>query len=178
MMSEPGKAWTLVMSWATSNKDMREFRNNAFYLDSPVSGNLPNWNRYRMGLSIMNDLSAQSTHWRATCSFPTHGVDYVDYVRGTFSDFNVMTFRGIYICKKTEYLNIRGHSCSGCTSPWWAASWGLHTDTNYQKCQFDGIQGATHEEDNFGHYGHVNPKFRCTANARATTNWWFGGNVA
>ena len=159
---------------------MKEFQLTPFATDSPVDEDLPNWNKYRMSLSMMNDLSTQSTHWRATCSFPTHGVDYVDYVRGKFVDFNVMTFIGAYICKKTEYLNIRGHSCTGCTSPWWARqnTWSLHTDTNYQKCQFNGKQGAFHEEDNFGFYADVNPSFRCTADQSATTNWWFGGNVA
>ena len=67
------------MSWATKNKDMTEFVWKGFSTDSPVDKDLPNWSKYRMSLSMMNDLSAQSTHWRATCSFPTHGVDYVDY---------------------------------------------------------------------------------------------------
>ena len=180
MTSESGKAWTLVTSWARKNKDMREFRTNPFTVDSPVDDSLPNWDKYRMSLSMMNDLRAQSTHWRATCSFPTHGVDYRDYVRGKFADFDVMTFSGANVCKKTDYLNIRGHSCSGCTSPWWATknSLFLHTDTNYLTCQFNGKQGATYEEDNFGHYHYVNPNFRCTADQTATTNWWFGGNLA
>ena len=180
MTSESGKAWTLVMSWATRNKNMREFQITPFSTDSPVDETFPNWNKYRMSLNMMNDLSAQSTHWRATCSFPTHGVDYVDYVRGNFADFNVMTILGVNICKKTEYLNIRGHSCTGCTSPWWARQnyWSLHTDPNYLTCQFNGKQGASYEEDNFGHYNHVNPNFRCTADQSATTNWWFGGNAS
>ena len=94
MTSEWGKAWTLVMSWATRNKGMVELQSTALSTDSPVNKNLPNWNKYRMSLSMMNDLSAQSTHWRVTCSFPTHGVDYVDYVRGKFADFDVVNFLG------------------------------------------------------------------------------------
>ena len=168
------------MSWATSNKDMTEFRTNAFSEDSPVDESLPNWNRYRMSLSMMNDLSSQSTHWRATCSFPTHGVDYVDYVRGKLVDFDVVNFLGNNVCKRVEYVNIRGHQCNDCDLSWWQESGNhlLHTDSSYTPCSFDGSHGAVYEEDNFGHYAYVNPNFRCTADASATTSWWFGGNVA
>ena len=55
---------------------------------------------------MMNDLSAQSTHLRATCSFPTHGVDYVDYVRGKFVDLDAVNFLGDTVCKRVEYVNI------------------------------------------------------------------------
>ena len=57
MTSESGKAWTLVMSWATKIKDMTEFQLTPFLTDSPVDENFPNWNKYRMSLSMMNDLS-------------------------------------------------------------------------------------------------------------------------
>ncbi len=168
------------MSWATSNKDMTEFRTKAFYDDSPVDESLPNWNKYRMSLSMMNDLSSQSTHWRATCSFPTYGVDYVDYVRGKFVDFDVINFRRKNDCKKVEYVNIRGHQCNDCDVPWWqeSGSYPLHTDSSYTTCSFKGSQGAIYKEDNFGFYYYVNPNFRCTADGSATTNWWFGGNIA
>ena len=167
------------MSCATSNKDITEFQNIALSVDSPVDQNLPNWNRYRMSLSRMNDLSTQSTHWRATCSFPTHGVDYVDYVRGKFVDFDVINFLGVNVCKRVEYVNIRGHQCNDCDLPWWQEHDGnLHTDSSYTTCSFDGSQGAVTKEDNFGYYGTVNSNFRCTADGSATTNWWFGGNIA
>ena len=90
------------MSWATSNKNMAQFQSTPFSKNSPVDENLPNWNKYRMSLSMMNDLSTQSTHWRATCSFPTHGVDYVDYVRGKFVDLDVVNFVGNGVCKRVE----------------------------------------------------------------------------
>ena len=179
MTSESGKAWTLVMSWAKSNKDMAEFRSTPFSKDSPVDEDLPNWNKYRMSLSMMNDLSTQSTHWRATCSFPTHGVDYVDYVRGKFVDFDVVNIQGYNTCERVEYVNIRGHQCSDCDLPWWQDGKNfLHTDSTYITCGFDATAGAVPGEDNFGHYNIVNPNFRCTADANATTNWWFGGNIA
>jgi hypothetical protein len=168
------------MSWATRNKDMVEFRSTLLSADSPVNESLPNWNRYRMGSSMMNDLSTQSTHWRATCSFPTHGVDYVDYVRGTFVDFDVINFVGSRICKGVEYVNIRGHQCSDCSMAWWQTpgGYGLHTDSSSSLCGYNPSQGAATYEDNFGYYHSINSNFRCTADASATTNWWFGGNVA
>ena len=181
MMSESGKAWTLVMSWATRNIGMTEFRWKPLSNNTPVNANFPNWNKYRMSLSMMNDLSAQSTHWRATCSFPTHGVDYIDYVRGKFADFDVVNFLGLDVCKKVEYVNIRGHRCGDCHLPWWqypvTHRYLLHTDSTYTTCKgFNPTKGSTHKEDNFGYYLHINPAFRCTANDTATTNWWFGGS--
>ena len=180
MTSESGKAWTLVTSWATKNKNMAEFKTKVLSTDSPVEENLPNWNKYRMSLSMMKNLGAQSTHWRATCNFPTHGVDYVDYVRGKFVDFDVVNFLGNDVCKRVEYVNIRGHECSTCTVAWWqtAKTFFLHTDSTAFKCGFSPSQGALLSEDNFGFYYTVNPDFRCTADASATTNWWFGGNIA
>ena len=159
---------------------MAEFRSTKFSTDSPVNDNLPNWKRYRMSLKMINDLSAQSTHWRATCSFPTYGVDFVDYVRGKFVNFDVVNFIGDNTCKTVEYVNIRGHQCSDCDLPWWQldGSYFIHTDSNYNTCSFDPRQGAVNYEDNFGYYGTVNLNFRCTADASSTTNWWFGGNVA
>jgi hypothetical protein len=128
---------------------------------------------------MMNDLSTQSTHWRATCSFPTHDVDYVDYVRGKFVHFDIINFVGSGDCKRVEYVNIRGHQCSDCNLAWWqTSSDGLHTDSSGSFCGYDASQGAVHSEDNFGLYIGVNSNFRCTSDASATTNWWFGGNVA
>ena len=167
------------MSWATRNKDMAEFQSTPFSKDSPVDEDLSNWNKYRMSLSMINELRAQSTHWRATCSFPTHGVDYVDYVRGKFVDFDVVNFLGDNVCKRVEYVNIRGHQCSDCYVPWWQVVNinFLHTDSEAKTCGFNPSRGAVHTEDNFGYYGTVNSNFRCTADSNATTNWWFGENI-
>ena len=57
----------------------------------------------------MTSLQSHSTHWRATCSYPTHGVDFRDYIRGTFKDFNIVTYIGAGQCKKVEFVNIQGH---------------------------------------------------------------------
>ena len=168
------------MSWATRNKDMEEFQWKPLSIDSPVDETFPNWNKYRMSLSMMNDLRAQSTYWRATCSFPTHGVDYVDYVRGKFVDFDVVKFLGIKVCKRVEYVNIRGHQCSDCDLPWWQKNYyyNLHTDSSYTTCKdLNASEGSVDYEDNFGFYHTVNRDFRCTASDNDTTNWWFGGSL-
>jgi hypothetical protein len=159
---------------------MAEFKRTPYSQDSPVDESLPNWSRYRMSLSMMNELSAQSTHWRVTCSFATYGVDYRDYVRGKFVDFDVINYIGRGVCKRVEYVNIRGYYCSDCDVPWWqiSGSYFLHTDSASNVCGFDASQGAAGNQDNFGYYHSVDPNFRCTADASATTNWWFGGNTS
>ena len=44
--SEPGSAWTLIMSWALKNNHIPAIK--AWLLSSaPVNGNSPNWEAYR-----------------------------------------------------------------------------------------------------------------------------------
>ena len=102
------------------------------------------------------------------------------YVRGKFVDFDVVNFIGSNVCKRVEYVNIRGHQCNDCDVPWWQTSsgYGLHIDSYGTACGLDATQGSVYAEDNFGYYVTTNSNFRCTADASATTNWWFGGNVA
>ena len=177
MTSEAGSAWTLVMSYTIKNKNMEQFGNyGQLQNNQPVNEHSPNWNLYRMSLTQMNDLKSLSTHWRATCSFPTHKVDYTDYVRAKFTDFDIMKFQsGGGSCKKVEYVNIRGHQCAQCTSKWWQSSYTPHIDSSYTGCKFDPTEDSVSKEDNFGRYRHINKKFRCSAGPASTTNWWFGG---
>ena len=179
MTSEVGSAWTLVLSYALKNRNLDYISRKPLLEDAPVNENSPNWNLYRMSLSQMTHLKSQSTHWRATCSFPTHRVDYTDYVRAKFIDFDIMTFRGYGICKKAEYVNIRGHHCVQCTSRWWQNSgYFAHIDSNGSgSCQLRPGRGSTSSENNFGYYvqGVINSKFRCSSGPLSTTNWWFGG---
>ena len=175
MTSEAGSAWTLVMSYALKNKDMKQAR-EVMQHNAPLNEHSPNWNLYRMSLAQMTHLKSQSTHWRTTCSFPAYKVDYTDYVRAKFTDFDILTFSGDGICKKVEYVNIRGHQCAQCTSKWWQGRYGLHTDSSQTGCQFVPIQGSISSENNFGSYSRsFNKKFRCSAGPLSTTNWWFGG---
>ena len=179
MNSEAGAAWTLVESFALKNAKMPHFKTRPLKTNAPVNEKSPNWNLYRMTLDKMNHVKSQSTHWRATCSFPTHGVDYTDYVRAKFTDFDIMTYVGTGLCKKVEYVNIRGHRCAHCTSKWWQnPTYAAHIDSSQTGCNLNARLGSNTGaggEDNFGYYGTINSKFRCTSGPTSTTNWWFGG---
>ncbi|XP_048578051.1 uncharacterized protein LOC116617049 [Nematostella vectensis] len=43
-------------------------------------------------------------------------------------------------------------------------------------CAFSAVPGSVHSEDNFGYYGIVNNKSRCTESPSITTQYWFGGS--
>ena len=180
MNSEEGSAWTLVMSFALKNKAMDRVSAKGLDKNAPLNKHSPNWNLYRMGLSQMTHLKSQSTHWRSTCSFPKYKVDYTDYVRAKFADFDVMVFSGYGKCKKIEFVNIRGHQCAQCTTGWWQGNgYFAHIDSSNSQsgCDLVATQGSVNSENNFGYYteGVINNKFRCTAKPLSTTNWWFGG---
>ena len=100
MNSEKGSAWTLVESMSAYYQAKPPFNNSPFIVNAPVREDDFNWEEYRLSLHRMNSLKTNSTHWRATCSYPTYGVDYADYARGNFSEFNILTFLGSAVCKK------------------------------------------------------------------------------
>ena len=106
LKSEPGIAWTLVMSWSRENRLISAFQNAPLQVNAPENENSPSWDRYRLSLERMRSLQVHSTHWRATCSYPTHGIDFTDYLRGNFKDFNIVDFLGHGKCKRVEYVNI------------------------------------------------------------------------
>ena len=175
LKSEPGIAWTLVMSWSKKNRFISAFRRTPFQSNAPENENSPNWDRYRLSLERMRSLQVHSTHWRATCSYPTHGIDFTDYLRGNFKDFNIVDFLGNGECKKVEYVDIRGLNGTNLTALFWANfGVGLHTDSSIDFCELNATVGAVSSEDNFGSYNGINPKFRCTQEDSSTTQWWFG----
>ena len=165
------------MSWSNSNRKLTPFHLTAFKYNAPVNENAQNWNLYRLSLARMKSLQSHSTHWRATCSYPTHGVDFKDYVRGNFKDFNIMSYSQAGQCKKVEHINIRGHIGMHLTARFWQKSDLLHTDSSLTGCQFNPTSGSVSGEDNFGHYNVINPKFLCTEENHSTTQWWFGGHL-
>ena len=61
--SEPGSAWTLVLSYAMERRFMAQFR---VLLQTSEPGNTKPANRkvYRMSYAMMASVAAQSTHWR------------------------------------------------------------------------------------------------------------------
>lgn len=174
--SEPGSAWTLVTSWALANKNLPAFRSDPLTENVPVNERTPNWVSYRMSKKQMANVKTRSSHWRATCSFDKFGVDYTDYMRGSFGDFDITTYLGSGQCKKVEYINVRGNIGYQSTTAFWQVKKGymLHTDSSLKPCEFNGQPGAKASEDNFGYYYTTNPAFRCTAGLAATTQYWFG----
>ena len=91
LRSEPGIVWTLVMSWSRENRGISSFKNTPFQINAAENETYPSWDRYRLSLERMRSLQAHSTHWRATCSYATHGIDFRDYLRGNFKDFTSST---------------------------------------------------------------------------------------
>ncbi|XP_068729556.1 uncharacterized protein [Montipora capricornis] len=182
--SEPGTAWTLVMSWSwgTQYRSLAAFKRTPLKFDAPVNEYAINWDVYRLSLARMRSLQSHSTHWRATCSYPTHGVDFTDYVRGTFSDLNIIDYSDAQRCKKVEYINIRGHIGIHETVPFWQGTNAnspflyIHSAVT-TTCHFQPTPGSVPNENNFGWYGNsVNLKFRCTQGSNSSTQWWFGAH--
>lgn len=177
--SEPGWAWTLVMSQSLSSRS-KAFAKDSFLRGPFKNQQYPNWEKYRIGNSRMNIVQAQSSHWRVTCDFPSYGVDYRDYVRVAFEKINPMKYEVSGGCREVEYINIRGHNCTKCTAGWW------QTDTQFLThfsdkdiCQFGKTLGFLDNEANFGGYwkNNVSSEFRCSSVNTSTTNHWFGGKV-
>ena len=175
--SEIGWAWTLVMSQSHQNRAMPQFRVEELFKDAPLNQDSPNWESYRLSLNRMTYIhvgESGSSHWRITCSYPTHGVDYRDYVRANFTELNPLNFSGAGTCVRMEYLDVRGHDCVGCTSGWWSRPWLLHLDSSVALCEFGRAPGNVVNEDNFGYYHSTNDNFRCSSSSASTTNFWFG----
>ena len=173
--SEPNAAWTLIQSHSLRNN--YAFKSKMFYLhDKPINQDAPEWNNYRLSMSRMKSIRDVSTHWRATCNFPTDGVDFRDYWRVSLGslDFLVAPTRNGF-CLSTEFVNVHGNECSNCTV-WCAYSnpYSLHLDSWYGASQGCDLSGGIYDEDNFGWYYTTNPAFRCTSSASSTTQYWLG----
>ena len=162
----------------------KPFTRRGLFTNEPMSPEVPNWEAYRLQLDRMKGLRSESTHWRITCSFdPASVVDYRDYVRAKFQNFDVLTYKGKKTCELVDYINVHDHSCENCTAVWYQAGEFILTHkSNENLCEFgsapESIQvNGTHSEQNFGRYVFYNPNFRCTSNSSATTNYWFGSQV-
>lgn len=127
--SEPGWAWTLVFSQSLQRRG-EDFAKRSFLWGGFKNQRNPNWERYRIGRSRMRIVKEQSSHWRITCDFPTHGVDYRDYVRASFENLDPLKYEASGECREMEYINIRGRNCTQCTAAWW------QTDTSQQLSHF------------------------------------------
>jgi hypothetical protein len=179
LKSEPGSAWTLVLSHRMEyryNDKIAPFK-KPLNMNLPVNEKTPNFFMYRMTHAQMTNLKSKSTHWRITCNAYGVSVDYRDYVRAKFADFDPLTFIGVGVCKKVEYINIRGHVGIGVTAAFWQKTNReiLHHDSSSNSCQFGSSPGYTPSEDNFGYYSSINKQFACSMHAFSTSSLWFGG---
>ena len=180
LVSEPGWAWTLVMSQSFRNRKMKQLMSVPLYKDAPLNVSIPNWNAYRLSLQQMDELRALSSHWRITCNFSTEVFDYHDYARGEFSHFNLLNFQGHNVCKMVDYVDVKGRSCSRCTVAWWQDSGVMfHNDLSLGKCFFEtsAPTNAIYNADYFGFYENVDSSFPCCSDDTSSTNHWFGAHI-
>lgn len=175
---EPGFVWTLIQSYALKNNGA--FVSKAFYLhDMPINQDAPKWGSYRLSLFRMRYIRDSCTHWRATCNFPTAGVDYRDYMRTSLANVDLLAVPDkLFSCGWYELVNIRGIECKNCTAfTVYGEAFEFHIDswaTLPVSCDFNGQDGALFSEDNFGVYEYANPDFRCSSSPESTTQYWFG----
>ncbi|XP_078356938.1 uncharacterized protein LOC144641786 isoform X1 [Oculina patagonica] len=180
MVSEPGFVWTLIQSFSLAKEDM--FANKSFSVDFPVNqgGDDVDWNSYRLSLSQMQSIADHSTHLRATCNFPTDGLQYTDYARAKLEGHDIFG-NWDSLCRLYEYINIRGNECSNCTALTKqknGKAWIVKSHKSKELgCEFDGAPGASQNENNFGRYsggGEINSNHRCSSSPASTTQHWFG----
>ena len=124
------------------------------------------------------DKENASTHWRATCNFPTDGVDYRDYWRVSLQnlDLTVDNKKGDH-CLFSEHVNVLGNECTNCTV-WciYSSTLDLHMDSwgGTGGCSFNGRPGGIRYEDNFGYYTSHNHNCPCTSSINSKTQFWLG----
>ena len=175
--SESGFVWALIQSFSLANNAL--FKLKMFGTNFPLNyvDNDVDWSSYRLSLSQMQSIADQSTHFRATCNFPTEGLQYTDYARAKLEVANIF---GTYssTCLPFEYINIRGNECSNCTAhakQQFGKAWTMNSyQSKLKGCQFDGSPGANGDEQNFGRYISINTNHRCSSSAKSTTQHWLG----
>lgn len=175
---ETGFVWTLIQSYALKNNGM--FVSKPLYLhDMPINQDAPEWRSYRLSMSRMRYIANSSTHWRATCNYPTAGVDYQDYIRTSLAKVDLLALPDeVFWCGWYEFVQIRGIECKNCTAfTAYGEVFEFHIDswaTDPVSCDFNGQDGEVHSEDNFGYYENTNPAFRCSSSPESTTQYRFG----
>ena len=94
------------------------------------------------------------------------------------SEVDILTLNGSKLCRKVEYVNIRGHYGMNITVRFWQKTgMTFHIDSSAEPCDFTARDGSRSDEDNFGYYITINSKFRCTESDKSTTQYWYGVNV-
>ena len=175
--SEKEFVWTLIESFEFANNVI--FKKKAFYRNVPVNENTHQWQKYRLSNPHMKEIEGHSTHVRATCNFDREGLKYIDYLRASLTEVDVMNLRiisGFAPCVKFEFINIRGGGCMDCTCHFTQGdSMHAHVDSAkaWWQCQLKS-PGYVSSEDDFGRYNYYNPTHRCVSSANSTTQWWLG----
>ncbi|XP_032231315.2 uncharacterized protein LOC116614430 [Nematostella vectensis] len=198
--SEQAWAWTLILSYELRERILAAFK-TSFSENVPSNEKTPNMKNHRLSKRAMMSIQKYSTHWRATTNYnldtgrlkpecatangiPTDSCSisdrsFRDYMRGKNSDFDILSFEGGNVCKKVEYINIRGIERKNQEAPFWqtSAEFFVHTDSSRPSCGYNASAGSVEDEDNFGLYSATNPNFAGSANEGSTTQWWFGANL-
>ncbi|RDD39154.1 hypothetical protein TrispH2_008131 [Trichoplax sp. H2] len=184
--SDKGFAWTLVESLSLVKAKTSKYQKN-FYYDEESDVCTVNWAEYRLSKSKMLSIyqTPGSDYVRATCNFNAgiDGglIDHRDYFRVATCRYNIFTISNSFGCISLDYFNVRGYSCRKCSVPVYYGRSNYHTFIDVsratQSCSRLKIPETINNEEAFGRYRTVNPKFRCSTNSTSTTNWWFGGTV-
>ena len=186
--SEPGFAWTMIVSFSRDNAPA--VKDQGLLEDLPVNENALNWESYRLSASRMNSIRERSTHWRATCAFDEYGVDYrQEYIRVNLSvvEFSAYYFNGYggpTACQTIEYMNFWGSECHDCNFGLYHSSLSLpllafDNSKLWSYCTFDllhkqhycGSQEAHMFSPNVNCY---DPRSKCQMTPSCTTQNWFG----
>ena len=129
----------------------------------------------RLSKTRTEELKSVSKLWRATCNFPSNGVDYRDYLRVKTSSVD-LTGKYNGDCKTVEFIDIRGQHGYGIRVPFYQQSsqtLSMHIDISHVDC--DGFRAnVDSSEDYFGHYHTTNKEFRCVQGQESSTQYWFG----
>lgn len=79
-----------------SLENVGQFKLSPFFRTDSIAVNEDNpvWSEYKLSHSHMQHVQASSTHWRATCNYPTREIDYIDYLRTSFDNFDLLVDPG------------------------------------------------------------------------------------
>ena len=177
-------AMTLVMSFS---RDLEQtYAKQSLQNDFPRKKDFHNWEDYRLPLSHMASIRDNgSTHWIYTCSYPSRGLDKIDYLRSKFSVTDILTYRWIEETSCTnimEYINIRGKFCYECATHISQGKYIFNVAGDKVNCgDLSEVKLETCPVGKpvryFGKYNCYSPNFHCTATSTSTTQLWFGQYV-
>ena len=175
--------WTLVQTYSFKNRG--SFFQEPFFKDGSINqwNAVKDWFEHRHKRETMESIQNDSTKWRVTCDFDKNLTALRnDFMQGSKASVNILTFNEEGVCKKVEYVDIRGYSCSNCSVMLYQTDlYPFHMDTreSVESCDLKvedskWCQGQG-GEDSFGYYHCRHEGHRCSATNTSTTNTWLGG---